>query len=153
MAGTTATTIQRCTAESTQAFPVQWRALTTNLGHHIDVSNADASHLVILVARDSTDVGADHAIQIGTSDSACSGTSYDMPYSAASLGPKKVGSSAAIKASAFSKLRASGTSHLMVIDVLGPFETARYKDGDGYINISKWAFGSTTCWVGAILLP
>ncbi len=154
MAGTTATSIQKCTAESTQAFPVQWRAFTTALGHHIDVSNVDASKMIVLVAHDASEAAITaHAVYIGTSDSACSGTSYDRPYTAGELGPKKVGSSLAVKATAFTKLRASGTTLLMVVDVLGPFETARYKDGDGYINIALGALGSTTCWVGAILLP
>ncbi len=154
MAGTTATTIQRCTDESTKGFPVQWRLLTTALGHHLDLNAVDASKLVILVARDSSKAAQSY-IQVGTSDSACSGTSYTMPYTASKLGPKKVGSSRVEGDTPYTTCfkAASGATGNMVVNVLGPFETARYKDGDGYINISKFAVGSTNCWVGAILLP
>ena len=153
MAGTTATTIQKCTAESTKGFPLQWRILTTALGHHLNVKDVDASKMIILTARDSTKAAGTQYIWLGTSDSACSGTSQAHPYSASKLHIKKIGSSKILKATAFTKLRASGSTILMCVNVLGPFETARYKDSDGYINISKGKLGSTTCWIGAILIP
>ena len=156
MAGTTATTIQKCTAHSTKGFHVQWRALTTALGHHLDLNNVDASKLILLVAHDSSKAAMAHYIAIGTSDSASSGakgSTHFYPYSAAKIGPLKVGSSVTIKATAFTKMRATGSTDLMAVSVLGPFETARFKDSDGYMNIAKYAFGSTTAFVGAILLP
>ena len=155
MAGTTATTIQKCTAHSTKGFHVQWRALTTALGHHLNVNNIDAGRLILLVAHTSTKAAEVNYIAIGASDSASSGgknPALNYPYSAGKLGPLKVGSSQTLAATAFTKMRSSGSTLLMAVSVLGPFETARFKDSDGYMNIAKYAFGSTTAYVGAILV-
>jgi hypothetical protein len=59
----------------------------------------------------------------------------------------------AAKASAYAKFRTTASTKLVTLSVLGPFETARFKDTDGYINFSKAITGSTVAQVAAILLP
>ena len=151
MAGTTGSTIRKSTLQSTKAVGVQWRALTTALGHHVDVTGVDASKMILLVAHDCT-TPAQNYIFVGTSDSAATGSSYGRPFSAAKLYRTKISSSKTLKATAYTKLRATASTKLMRVDVLGPFETARYKDSNGYIKYCKGALGSTTCFVCPILL-
>jgi hypothetical protein len=148
---TTGSTIRKTTADSTKAVGIQWRALTTALGHHINLTGIDASKMILLVAHDSTTPTQSY-IFVGTSDSAATGSSYARPFSAAKLYRTKISSSKTLKATAYTKLRATNSTKLMKIVMLGPFETAKYKDSNGYIKYCKGKTGSTTCYVCPILL-
>ena len=150
MAGTTAATVASITAyNSTTAKNIGWTALATEAGRHIDVSGLDATKMILLVKGDSTDQAND-VIYIGATDTDDSDTAN---YSAGKLNQMKVNLAKVTKATAFAACRATGTTHLQHIYAIGPFETARFMDTDGYINIAKGKLGSTACHIAPILLP
>ncbi len=148
MAGTT---IQSLSYNSTTPVRLNWDAFTTGTNEFIDVDGKDGSKVLLLVARESTVAGTSY--YIGASDSATTGSSHTNWYTGNSAGRIKIGTSIAAKANNYTRFRTSGTTKLVTIEVLGPFETARFKDTDGYVNFAKRKTGSTTCKVAAILIP
>lgn len=150
MAGTTASSVTAITAfNSSSPANVQWCALATEAGRHIDVSNVDAKKMILLVAADSTDQALDY-IHIGETDT---GDGTNPSYSAGELGALRVGCAKVTKGTAYAHLRSTATTHLKSLYVIGPFETARFKDSDGYINIAKGKEGSSATYIAPILLP
>ena len=93
--------------------------------------------------------------QIPKTRSSCAttGSSYNKNYSNSKLNRMKVKVAKAAKASDEASFRSTGSTRLMTINALGPFETARFKDTDGFINFTKAITGSTVAFVSAILLP
>jgi hypothetical protein len=148
MAGTT---IQTVSYNSSTPVRLDWDAFTTGTNEYIDLDGKDASKVLILIARQSTIGGTTY--YVGTSASAATGSSYTRQYSQSKLNRMKIGTSKAVKAKNYTRFRCSGTTHLVTIEVLGPFESARFKDTDGYINIAKAITGSTTAKIAAILVP
>lgn len=149
MAGTTASSIVSLTYNSSTPSAIQWVALATEAGRHIDVSGVNATKMILLVTADSTDQAVDY-IHIGETDT---GDGTDAPYSAGELGALRVGCAKVTKGTAYAKLRSTASTHLKHVYALGPFETARFKDADGYINISKGKEGSSVTFIAPILLP
>ena len=149
MAGTTASSIVSLTLGSSTPSGVQWCAIATDAGRHIDVNNVNATKMILLITGDSTDQAND-GYYIGNTDTDASSTS---PYSAGKQNQMKIFCAKVTKATAYAKLRATGATHLKHLYVAGPFEINRFKDTDGYINVSKVKLGSTTSFIAPILLP
>lgn len=146
------TTVHALSYNSSTPMRINWSSLATDANNtYIDVSKAEGSKLILLFARDST-IGA-NSWYIGTSDTATSGTSYARQFTGNALGRMKLGTTKAVKAKAYTKFRSTASTKIVTFEVAGPFETARFKDSDGYINIAKAKTGSTFQKVAAILLP
>jgi hypothetical protein len=151
MAGTT---ITKALYNSSAPVQLNWRSFASGAANnYINVSGVEGSKLIILVASESTAVAAGTTFYLGASDSATTGSSYTKNYSASKLNRMKLKLAKAVKASAFASFRATGSTKLMAISVLGPFETARFQDTDGFINYQKAITGSTVAEIAAILLP
>jgi len=130
MAGTTATTVNSITAfNSSTPVALAWNDIATDAGTHIDVNGINATKMILLVAA------------------------ATAPYSAGKLDALKVGCARVTKATAYAVLRSTGTTHLKHVYAIGPFETNRFKDSDGYINIAKGKLGSTKTLIAPIFLP
>ena len=124
-----------------------------------NVKGKDASKMIILYAAHSTLI---NRIWIGTSDSRSSHTSMHYPYTASKLGRMKIQTSVEIDGAFRSKFRSTvaADTEVFAIYVLGPFETARFKDSDGYINVCRGACpvggvsqSSNEQFVAAVLIP
>lgn len=148
MAGTT---VQKLSYNSSTPVRLDWDTFTTGTNEYINVNGLDGSKVLLIVSRESTAFGTTY--YIGTSDSATTRSASAALFSAAGLNRLKIGTTAAVKAKAYTKFRTTATTKLVSFEVLGPFETARFKDSDGYINFTKRITGSTTAKVAAILLP
>jgi hypothetical protein len=150
-------TITKPTYNSSSPAQLAWTAIATaSANSYIDVgkiSNSKGGHVLFIMAGETTDNAAGTTWWMGTSGSACSGTSYARLYSGSKLGRMKGKVAQAAKATAYARFRTTGATHLVTMSVWGPFETARFKDSDGYINFSKGRLGSTVAHVAAILLP
>ena len=125
---------------------------TASSGAYISVVGRDASKIVFLVANESTSVAAGSTFWIGSSGSACSGTS-DKIFSDGKLGRLKIKCAKYAKAKAQTQLRASGDTNLLSVSMLGPFDASRFRTSDGRIYIAKGRKCSTQCRMAAILLP
>lgn len=148
MAGTT---VQALTYNSSTPTRLTWDAFTTGTNEYLNVNGKDGGKIILLIARESTVAGTTY--YVGCSDSATTGSSYTNQYSANKLYRMKFKTSKAAKGNTYTRFRTSGTTKLVTIEALGPFETARFKDTDGYINFCKRITGSTTAKVTAILVP
>jgi hypothetical protein len=146
---TTESSIIQTSAGSSGNAKLKWSALATAAGRHIDVSGIAGDKMILLVAHESTVSAADY-VYIGTCDSAVSATA---PYSAGKLGRLKIEVSSANSGTEAAHFRTTGSTNLVSISALGPFETARFKDADGQINICKAITGSSTVYVVPIGLP
>lgn len=125
---------------------------TASSGAYVSVVGRDMSKIVFLVAHESTKVSAGSTWYIGTSGTACSGTS-DKIFSDGKLGRLKIKQAKYAKAKAQTALRASSTTRLMSIAMLGPFDASRFRTSDGRLYIAKGKTGSTAARLAAILLP
>lgn len=151
MAGTT---ITKPSYNSSTPAQLSWLLMTSGgANNYIDVDGLDGSKIIFLVAHESTKVAAGSTIYIGTSDSATTRSAAANLYSGAGLNRMKLKLAKATKGSAYAKFRTTATTRTVSMSVLGPFETARFKDSDGYIKFAKAITGSTTAHVAAILLP
>jgi len=150
----TKTTITTCGYNSSSPANLGWNTIATDVPTYIDVKNKDGSKIIFLVAHETTQAAmAGTTWYLGTSDTATTGTSYNINFSARRKGRMKLKQGQYAKAKAQTKFRTTGTTHLVSIAILGPFETARFKDTDGYIYLTKAKTGSTIATVAAILLP
>jgi hypothetical protein len=149
----TKTTITTCKYNSTVSADIAWNTIATAVPTYFDVKAKDGSKIIFLVASGATKVAAGSTWYIGTSDTATTGTSFTRNFSARGLPRIKIKQPKYAKAKAQTKFRSSGTTNLYVVSALGPFETARFKDTDGYIYLTKAKLGTTVAYVAAILLP
>lgn len=149
MAGTTASSIVSLTYNSTSGSQVQWVALATEAGRHIDMNDVDATKMILLVTGDSTDQTSD-IFYLGCTDTDDSDTA---PYSAGKLNQMKVSVGIVTKGTAYAHLRSTASTHLKHLTVIGPVEIARFLDSDGYLNIAKGRLGSSSTFIAPILLP
>jgi len=127
-----------------------------------NVGGKDASKMLILWAAHSTLV---NKIWIGTSDSRSSGAlaaGAAYPYSASKLGRMKIKTTVEVDGAFRSKFLSTvaADTEVFCIYALGPFETARFKDSDGYINVCRGkataglASGSSDeTFIAAIMIP
>lgn len=125
---------------------------TASSGAYVSVQGRDTGKVVFLVANESTAVSAGSTFYMGSSGTACSGTS-DKVYSDGKLGRLKIKCAKYAKATAQTKFRTTGTTTLVTISVLGPFDASRFRTSDGRFYIAKAKTGSTVCKLAAILLP
>ena len=159
-------TIIIAAGHSSNAQDVKWSSFDSGDNNiHFDMNTVDASKMLILVACHST---LTHRWYIGTSASAASHTSMQYPYSAAGIGRWLIRTTAKNDADPISIFKSTdggsspGTledTEVMGIYTIGPFETARFKDSDGYINMcrAKTTVGavsdSDAHYIAAILIP
>ena len=152
-------TINIAPGNSTATTPILWSSFASGANNiTFDVNNVKADRMIILVACHST---LDNRFWIGTSDSRSSHTSKSYPYSAGTLGPMLIKSTLVTDGQVQSKFRSTivADSEVWAIQCIGPFETARFKDSDGYINFCRGittalaaSHSSDTQWAAAILI-
>ena len=149
----TKSTITTCKYNSSSPAVVSWNTIATAVPTYFDIKAKDGSKVIFLIASGSTIVNAGSTYYFGTSDTATTGTSFTRNFSARGLPRMKVKIGKYAKATAQAKFRSSGTTKLYSVAVVGPLESARFKDTDGFIYLTKGKLGSTVAYVGAILLP
>ena len=148
MAGPSKSTVY-VTSGTTVGVGLNWTSIKPTSNCYFDVNKIDASKMILLVAHASTKAkaGAQY-VYIGSSSTADS-ASTKLPYSAG----KRAKFSLTTGDSYFKiDSRDAGTSGLFAVTILGPFETAKYKDADGYINMSVLTSGCTATLVSAIAI-
>ena len=138
---------------------ILWSSLASDANNvYFDVNpDVDTSKLVLLIAHtNSTDVGTTAGyFYLGSSCSACSGTSYNLEeFSARRLG-RMLLKSAPPTTDLKEAITGSTAAAFISITAFGPFESARFKDSKGYIKLSKRKASSDAgrVKVAAILLP
>jgi len=142
---------------TSEAALINWSSLASADNNvYFDVDRKDMSKMIILIAHsNSTDVGTTAGyFYLGTSASAATGSSYTKLYSgsrANRLLLKVEPPTTDLKEG----LTISSAGAHIAISVLGPFESARFKDSDGYVKLSKRKNTSDAgrVKVAAILIP
>jgi len=153
-------TIIHAPGQSSTPAPILWSSFASGANNVVfNVKAEDASKMVVLVAGMST---LRNYIWVGTSDSRSSHTSMHYPYSASKLGRMRIKTTIAADAAKQSRFRSTVAADTEVYGIyaIGPFETARFKDSDGYINVCRGkttggaASGSSdTFYIAAIMIP
>ena len=159
MAAHTATIISP-SYNSSNAAIIKWSSFDSGANNvAIDVDGKDASKILILIAANTT---LNNKWWVGTSDSRSSHTSMAYPYSAAGLGRMKIQTTLVVDGQAQSKFLSTVAADTEVFGIfaLGPFETARFKDSNGQINVARGVLtagaashSSDEHFVSAILIP
>ncbi len=136
-------TIIAAPGDSTSVRVIEWSSIATGAnGLYFDMNGQKGDKAIILILNTDSDhivAGAtgSTSFYIGSSGgSACSCASKENRfYSARTLARKGLGmiSSGSVQISV-SPTTAAGT---ICVGIAGPFETARYKDSDGYIHLTK----------------
>jgi hypothetical protein len=145
---------------SSKALPLKWSSFDSGANNaYFDVSNVDAEKMIILGVGHTTLI---NTWWIGTSDSRSSQTSKAYPFSAETRGPMKVQTTVQVKADAAAKFLTTVVADTEVKSIwaIGPVETARFKDSNGYIKICRGitttggaSHSSDEQHICAILLP
>ena len=149
MAGASESTVL-VTSGTTVGVGVNWMSIKTDGGTYFDVNNVDTSKAIILVAYSSTQSkAAARYLYIGTTDTASSASTL-LLYS----GGGKRGKFALTTGDSYFNVdsRDAGTSGLYAVTILGPLETAHYKDTDGHIGVAVPASGCTGSLVAMIAI-
>jgi len=123
---------------SSTPVTLTWSSLASNANNaYIDVKGAEGSKLILLVSyNNSTDVGTTCGmIYVGCSASASSGSCWARTYSGRGTAWSRKRFHSVFPTTDVKEALAS-TAHL-AISAIGPFETARFKDSNGYIKICK----------------
>ena len=135
------TVLKMTTANSSVSATPTLQAVDTDTGAYVDVGDIDASRMILVFTK--TDSGANTSskeyITIDVSATA-------RQFSAQQLGDLTIEVSSAAVCTA--SPAAMNKSNLVFA---GPFETARFKDSNGRINISA-TNGTNISAVGAILI-
>lgn len=145
------------TSGTTAASLIKWSSLASGANNvYFDVKGKNTGKIIFLVANtNSTDIGTTAGyIHFGASATAAAGTSGANPYSANALG-KMIVKTAPPTTDLTEGLTISSAAAHLAISMFGPFESARLKDSDGYINVCK-AKGTSDLGrvkIAAILLP
>jgi hypothetical protein len=146
---------------------LKWSSFDSGANNcYFDVSNKDASNMIILLAGHST---LPNRLWIGTSDSRSSHTSKSYPFRTQNTRRMLIKTTVVNDAHARSKFKSTkgssagspvGDSEVWAIFAFGPFETERFKDSNGRINICRGittvggaSHSSDEQHVCAILLP
>ena len=141
MAAAKSSLIKLVGGNSSIPVPLKWTSLDSGANNvYFDVNGVDADKMVIL--------GVGHSTEycqwwIGTSDSRSSGGgglgTKAYPYSAGRLGRLRLrNSTIAPDAQNRSKFKSTfADTEVLAIYVMGPFETARFKDSNGRINVCR----------------
>ena len=145
-----ATTVLKTSAGSTAGAAIEWTRVEAATGCYLDMNGVNGDRMILLVAMGTTaTAAANQAIYIGSSSTADS-ASTKLLFSAGKR--QKLMISTYTDTLFKIDSRDAGDSGIYSINVLGPFETAKYKDTDGYINIAPVAGATTTTLVAAIAL-
>jgi len=156
MAESKATIINAPGNSSTPAL-INWSSLASNNNNiYFDVRSKDASKLIILVANVAAKglTATCGKFVVGTSYFAgATGDTFHYPYSGENIGPMQINGSTRILAYCLGAT--PSTKGDVMISVLGPFETARFKSSQGYIKFSKAkaAGDAGKVWAAGILIP
>ena len=154
-------TVNLAPGNTSNSLTIQWSSFDSGANNvAFDVNNKDGSKIIILVGCHST---LENNIWIGTSDSRSSHTSMNYPFSAFGQGRMKIQTTGigtdADPASVFMDTIVADTEVFKIL-CYGPFETARFKDSDGYINVcrgvvttGKASHSSDEHKIAAILIP
>jgi len=134
MAANAITVLKMTTMNSSVAVAPTMQAVDTDTGAYLDVSKLDGSRVIFIIERTATNVAGDSLtgvkVKDGDSKAAFSGyTQGDLTIYA--------GSTARAASGPF--------------EFIGPFETARFKDSDGYIDLTC-TFATNTAKIGAIII-
>ena len=141
MARNGVTVIKLSTANSSTPKLVTMQAVDTDTGCYIDCNNIDASKVILVVTM--TDSGANTAsannieVQNGGANS---------NYSNRTLGDLAIDMSSAVVCT-----RPATAMTAVNAQFVGPFETARFKDSQGYINVNC-TNGTNIAAIGAIFI-
>lgn len=150
MAGSSAITVVKATGNTSSPVTLKWRLATTAGGWYANANGKDK--VIFLIAAESTTPAAGTTFYIGTSDTATTRSAAAALFSGAALNRMKVKVGKTTKGSSYARFRSTATTKLMHIVAAGPYETARFKDSDGYINLAKAKQGSTRALVAAIFV-
>jgi hypothetical protein len=156
-------TILNAQGSASIARSIIWSSFSSGANSVVfNVKAKDASKMLILVGSNSTLI---NSYWIGTSDSRSSGAkdpSAAYPYSASKLGRMQIKTTIAAKGALRSRFRTTvaADTEVYCVFALGPFETARFKDSDGYINVTRGkltaglaSHSSDMHYIAAILIP
>ena len=129
--------------DSTSLRVIMWSSLATNGNDvYFDMNGVKGDRAIILIMNRDADhtvaanTGSTHMFIGSSGGSACCGSSKaNMYYSARSLARK--GLSFISTADAFVAISPSTAAGVISVGIAGPFETARYKDSQGHIHLSK----------------
>ena len=158
-------TIINAPGNSTGYAAISWSSFDSGANNvYFDVNDVDASKLLILVAAHST---LPCRIWVGTSDSRSSHTSMAYPFwPNQGLGRFVVKTAAVSDGHARSIFKSTsatagaGDTEVLAVYALGPFETARFKDSDGYINVCRGittaggaSHSSDAQYIAGVLIP
>lgn len=151
-----ASTIIKALGTSAAAL-IKWSSLASDANNtYFSIGTLDASKMIILVLHtNSTDVGTTAGyFYLGSSASACTGSSYARLYSGSRLNRLQLKVEPPTTDLKEGFTISSAGAHC-AISVFGPFETARFKTSQGYIKMSKRRATSDAgrVKVAAILLP
>ena len=149
---------------TSNAYDIDWSSFDSGANNiAFNVGGLDGSKVIILVAGQTTLI---NSVWIGTSDSRSSHASMKYPYSGFKIGRMNIKTTVCAdgnRKSAFKSTYSSagaGDTEVFGIIALGPFETARFKDSDGYINVCRGktpagsASGSSDeFYIAGILIP
>jgi len=145
---------------TSNAYDVDWSSFASGANNiAFDMDGVDGGKMIILVAHNST---LANSFWVGTSDSRSSHTSMAYPYSAYKIGRVNIKTTACADGNVKSKFRTTvaADTEVLGLSVIGPFETARFKDSDGYINVCRGvqtagaaSHSSDTHWIAGILIP
>ena len=148
-------TLIKPTYNSSNAYDIDWSSFDSGANNiTFDVDGVDASKMIILVAQNGTIA---NYVWVGTSDSRSSHTSMSYPYSAGGLPRYKIGTTACGDGNAKNRFQTTVAADTEVVGIIaiGPFETARFKDSNGQINVCRGKTAAETLpqYIAAILIP
>ena len=123
---------------SVSAIPTM-TAVDTTTGVYIDCNNIDASKMILVFTRTVSGTAATHGEMITIEDG-----DSKAGYSAYGLGDLTIAISSNGRGSA-------GADTVCGTVFVGPLETARFKDSDGYIKVNCTR-GQNIATIGAILI-
>lgn len=144
------TTIQKTTCGSTSSFALKWTLCKPTSGGYIDVKHLPATGKVILIYSFAGSMATDNYMYVGSSSTADSADT-NLLNSAGKLGPMKILMATGTDTS-WGLDSAFGASGEHSFTVVGPFETARVADTDGYIKYANWTSGDSYARVAAIFI-
>lgn len=148
MAGPSESTVY-VSSGTTVGVGLNWTSIKPTSNCYFDMNGIDASKAILLVAHASTKAasGAQY-VYIGSSSTA-DDASTKLKYS----GGQRDKFSLTTGDSYFVIPAAdAGTTGKQAVTILGPFETAKYKDTDGHINMCVLTSGSTGTLVSMIAI-
>jgi hypothetical protein len=119
---------------------LNWSTLDSGANNqYVDISDADASKLVLLVASlNSSDMGSTNGdLYIGASASASSGSCWEASYVGRGTAWARMQMHLSSQATSTGTAQLQSTGGSITVWAIGPFDATRFKDSNGYIKVSK----------------